>query len=263
MHVWSVTIALADYIADNAQNLLRTSPLAGFLKDWLNMLFLSRVLRALPSPAIILLRHLFNATQRAVFGKFADDFERVILKRSRNHPLDGKSTYFVIMNFIETNELFGHESQLRIAATAKDFRGLYDTNIAKVRKFCRLHGRAAAQAGLDIPFWSRTPLSLRCAMHHRLLSIAKEEKLLGNIKVKDIPIDGQFSTILSTTYEQMKPINAEIRQSFADTNFVDTLFDDLDLTAIGATITTIAEGMKVMDISRMGIEVTEEYRVAR
>lgn len=76
-------------------------------------------------------------------------------------------------------------------------------------------------------------------------------------------MDGQLSTILSTTHEQMKPINAAIRQIFADTNFVDTLFDDLNLTAIGATITTTAEGMKEMDISRLGIEVTEEYRVAR
>lgn len=33
LHVWSVAIALADYIAGNAQKLLRTSPLTGVLKD--------------------------------------------------------------------------------------------------------------------------------------------------------------------------------------------------------------------------------------
>lgn len=100
-------------------------------------------------------------------------------------------------------------------------------------------------------------------MHHRLLTIVKEEKLQGDIKIKDVLMDGHGSTLLSTAYAPMEPINAANRQIFADRSFFDGLFDALNLIATGATITTIAKGMKGIDTRHLGIEVTDKYRVAR
>lgn len=259
----AAAIALADYISDNVEKLTGGSLLPEKTRRWLVMLFLSKVVRALPSAAVVLLRYTFDATQSAIFRRFAYDPEKIASKRARNNPMNVKASYFIIMNCIEINELFGKESQFHTATTARNFLKVHDANIEMSKNICRLQGEEAAEACLDISFRSRTPSSWSLAMHHRLLAIGREGSLLGRIQVRDVPVDADRPTVLSTNYEQMKSINAAIHQSFDDPNFVESLLGKLNLTAVGATIVTVAEGMNGMDVSRLSVELGKEDTFAQ
>ncbi|KAK5947217.1 hypothetical protein PMZ80_001365 [Knufia obscura] len=245
--------ALAGHIADTRQKLIQSnSSLIPALQDWVGMLFLAKVVSKLPSEAVFLLRFLFDTTQYSIFGKFNNDFEGRIVARVRSTGMNGKATWCAFFNLVETTELLGMGIRLHACVTRTEIDSWFKITEAEIQRLCGVNFTIGKRTlGLGIPTGIRTPMSLRFAMHERLLNIVNEGSLLGNIQLEDLPMDERWSTILTVAYEQMRLINAAVRSKFSEEGFADSLVDRLDFQDIGKNVAAV--GKELSDIDTDGI----------